>query len=83
MSEDKNIEHLFDVPYSLTQNSRDPGRLCKSRAAFLLHKGRLVVSRPKAKGLPDDNPFKSGYLFGLHDIRSEESRIPSRSLCTH
>jgi len=65
-SEDGNVEHLLDVFTTIDANSAGVWDACAGFTRHLSwHKGRLVVLKPKIKGLPDDHRSKPKCLFEL------------------
>ena len=66
MSEDVNIEHLFDVFTTTDGNSKTVWDACDEFMTQLSwYKSRLVTLGPKIEGLPDDHPSKARCLSGL------------------
>ena len=69
VSEDINVEHLFDVFLSIETNTPDDWNAC---AGFMEHlcwrKPRQTVLRSKIEGLPDSHPSKALCLFRLSQL---------------
>jgi len=63
VSEDVNIEHLFDVFTTTDADSDDVWNACAHFIQHIYwHKPRPVVLGSKIEGLPDSHPFKPEYL---------------------
>ena len=66
VSEDLNIEHLFDIFTSIVQNTVDIWGPCVHFLQHLYwHKPRQTVLRPRIEGLPDSHLYKPKCLFTL------------------
>ena len=66
MSEDVNVEHLFNVFTTLDTDSADIWDYCANFMNCLYwYEPQLVVLRPKIEGLPDNHPFKPKCLLML------------------
>ena len=69
MSEDINVEHLFDVFATIDANSSSLWEACGLFIVHLIwHKKRLTILGPKIEGLPDDNPSKPSCLLFLAQL---------------
>ena len=68
-SEDANVEHMLDVFTTTNANSDDVWGACASFMRHLYwHKRRLIVLRPKIKGLPDEHRSKPECLFEFSQL---------------
>ena len=66
ISEDVNIEHLFNVFIPIDVNLERIWRTCANFLDHLRwHKPRLTTLGPKIEALPDDHPDKPGCLFRI------------------
>ena len=69
VSEDANVEHLFNVLMSIDKNSDDVCGACAYFLTHLLwHKPRQTVLGPKIEELPDDHPSKPNCLLRLSSL---------------
>ena len=69
MSEDINVEHLFDVFATTDANSNSLWEACGLFIVHLIwHKKRLTILGPNIEGLPDDHPSKPSCLLFLAQL---------------
>jgi len=69
MSEDVNVEHLFDIFTAIDVNSNEVWTTCVHFIDHLsYHKPRLTVLGPKIERLPDDHPSKPLCLLHLSQL---------------
>ena len=85
MSEDANVEHLFNVFASTDTSLGDVwGVWAYFMEHLYWHKPRLVVLGPKIEGLPDDHTSKSGCLFELSRLlHSVGNNVECKRLLVH
>ena len=85
MSEDINVEHLFDVFITIDANSDNVWDACiKFMEHLFWHKKLLVILRPNIEGLPDDHPSKPGCLLELSRLsKSVGNHAERKRLLTH
>ena len=85
VSEDVNVEYLFDVFTSIDANSDKLWDACANFMERLYwHKRRLVVLGPKLEGLPDSHPSKPKCLLRLSRLFDSVGNLPEYNrLLTH
>jgi tetratricopeptide (TPR) repeat protein len=77
VSEDVNVEYLFDVFTSIDANSDKIWDACANFMERLYwHKRRLVVLGPKLEGLPDGHPSKPKCLLRLSRLFDSVGNLP-------
>ena len=85
VSEDVNIEHLFDVFTSIDPDRDVTWDVC---CDFIEHlywfKPRQIILRPKIEALPDDRQYKSTCLFKLSGLfKVVGNHVEQKRLLTH
>ena len=87
ISEDANVEHLFDVVTSIDANSDNVWGACIEFLSRLYwHKPRSIGFGQRIEGLPDDHPSKPHGLFWLSNLaqlagdHSERARLLTKAL---
>jgi tetratricopeptide (TPR) repeat protein len=87
VSEDVNVEHLFDVFTSVDGDTGNAWGVCHNFIQHLhWHKPRRTVLTSKIENLPDDHYHKPACMFQLSDLfqrmgnRAEQKRLLTRTL---
>ena len=85
VSEDSNVEHLFDVFTSTDANRKNVWDACTSFMIHIYwHKPRLVMLGPKIEALPDNHPSKPQCLTDLSRLfHSVGNWVERKRLLTH